>query len=145
MKLRAIKRFLFLSREEKRIFFEAIRALLIMRWRLRRQGMEPLVQQITDLSAPGSCDPVIARRLARALSRAKRLLLNRPTCLEQALAGGLMLKRRAQPFVIHIGMQRDTASGKVGGHAWLQSGDIVLSGGAQSHQQFTAITEFRTP
>lgn len=48
-------------------------------------------------------------------------------CLTQALAGFLMLRRRRLPGVICLGVEKRNT---VRAHAWLRSGDAILTGEA---------------
>ena len=56
------------------------------------------------------------------------------TCLMQALAAHVLLRRRHYPTQLHIGVTRDE-KGKFLGHAWLESNGAVIIGGEALRQQ----------
>jgi hypothetical protein len=76
-----------------------------------------------------------------------------PSCLAQATAGQVMLRRRGQPGVVVIGLRPPTAASPVaefptgedrdrwGAHAWLMGSAGALTGGPAA-EGFTAINVF---
>jgi hypothetical protein len=59
------------------------------------------------------------------------------TCLTQALAAHVLLGRMGQHTDLRIGVKRD-ATGKFGGHAWLERDGVVLIGGS-CHTSYAAM------
>ena len=51
----------------------------------------------------------------------------RPTCLTQALAAELLLRRAGHPAAIHVGVAK-TSSGRLAAHAWIEAYGRVLLG-----------------
>jgi hypothetical protein len=76
-----------------------------------------------------------------AISTAAGHLPWRSTCLVQAIAGRWMLRRRSIPSTLCIGVDRG-AIARLEAHAWLRSGNFVLTGAA-SAERFKTIAEFR--
>jgi hypothetical protein len=72
-------------------------------------------------------DPLLADRVARAITRASRVVPG-ATCLTQALAAQVLLERHGLPTRLHIGVVRDGGQA-VRGHAWVESGGKVVMGG----------------
>jgi hypothetical protein len=67
-----------------------------------------------------------ARDVAAAVADASRLLPGTSSCLAQALAARLLLRREGLPVEIRIGVGR-TPPGGLKAHAWVESdGEIVL-------------------
>ena len=63
-------------------------------------------------------------------------------CLPQAMAAQWMLKRRHIAGTLYLGVAKDeTKPEKLAAHAWLRSGDVLLTGGA-GHRQFTVVATF---
>jgi hypothetical protein len=92
-------------------------------------------------------------RVAIAVDRACRMLPFNPTCLAQATAGQVMLRRRGEPGAVVIGLRpmaspteysrpnsRGTSDWKA--HAWLMGSSGALTGGPAA-AGFTASTAFR--
>ncbi len=64
------------------------------------------------------------------------------TCLAQALAGAQMLRRRniASALTLGVALTPDKET-HMEAHAWLQHGDVLLTGGG-GHRRFTPISTF---
>jgi hypothetical protein len=71
-------------------------------------------------------DPSLADRVARAVTRASRVIPG-ATCLPQALAAQVLLERHGLPTRLHIGVVRDGRQA-VQGHAWVESGGKIVMG-----------------
>ena len=69
------------------------------------------------------------RRIAWAVKYVGRHTPWQSNCLAQAIAGRFMLKRRRIAGTIYFGMIKDSV-GELEAHAWLRSGDIILTGGS---------------
>ncbi len=67
-----------------------------------------------------------AAKVARAVQRAACWIVG-STCLNQALTGWLMLKRRGIASVVRVGARRESAGG-MSMHAWLEVGGQPLIG-----------------
>jgi hypothetical protein len=61
------------------------------------------------------------------------------SCLTQALATELLLRRRGFPAVLRIGVA-EKQGGKVAAHAWIESDGRVLVGGNESPAHFTILS-----
>lgn len=90
-------------------------------------------------------DPIVLP-LARMVGQAVRSAAgNTPwesVCLPQAVAGQWMLKRRHIAGSLYLGVAKDaTAPEKLGAHAWLRCGNIILTG-REGHRQFTVVAVF---
>jgi len=77
--------------------------------------------------------------VAGAIRRASQLLPFEPTCLAQAGAGQMMLRRRHHPGVVVIGLRRGEADWDA--HAWLLGHAGALTGGPAA-RGFTPTTVF---
>ncbi len=90
--------------------------------------------QITD----GPTEPV-ALAVARAVGSGTRRLPMHSTCLMQALAARMMLRRRRVPSVLVVGVR--SRDGRPGAHAWLIAGGGAVCGG-QEAADFRPIAAF---
>jgi hypothetical protein len=79
-------------------------------------------------SVPGTLDPSVPERVARAVVRASRVVPD-ATCLTQALAAQVLLERHGLPTRLHIGVVRDSGHA-VRAHAWVESRGVTVIGGA---------------
>ena len=76
------------------------------------------------------------RKLTWALRATGRRLPWRCMCLEQAVAGRLMLRRRGIPYTLYLGTDRKD-DGLVA-HAWLRTGDYIVTG-AEGRERFVVM------
>ena len=85
-------------------------------------------------------------RVAGAIRRGSRRLPWEPTCLAQATAGQIMLRRRGEPGVVVIGLRPVQVDGVTDwqAHAWLLGRQGALTGGPAA-TGFTATTVFIQP
>lgn len=92
--------------------------------------------------SPADDDPrsETLRRVGWALHAVSRRAPWRSLCLEQGLAGKMMLRRRDLPNTLYLGVARDTAA-QVRAHAWLRSGRLYVSG-AEGRERFTVVSTF---
>lgn len=84
-------------------------------------------------------DAAHAARIGWAVNAAARRLPWTTTCLMQAIAAAILMRARGLPATLHLGVAR--ADGIATAHAWLQCGELVLTG-ADEHQQFTELACF---
>lgn len=95
---------------------------------------------------PQRADSRLERVVAIAVHRAAARLPWKPTCLAEATAGQMMLRRRGRSGVVVIGLCPDMATddGRWGAHAWLLGRAGCLTGGPAA-RGFTATTVFEAP
>ncbi len=81
-------------------------------------------------------------RVGSAVARASRRLPFEASCLAQATAGQVMLRRRREPGVVVVGLRPSVESeADWGAHAWLLGRRGALTGGPAA-AGFTATTAF---
>lgn len=118
-----------LSARERRLAVEALLLLLTARGVLRTlpAGVSgPALRRAASapVASGALADPRIADEVAFAIERAARRL-DAATCLERALVGWLMLRRRGIGAEVRFGARR--ASAGLAAHAWLEvAGRTVL-------------------
>lgn len=96
-----------------------------------------------NVESPAANTPELTdrvRQIGWALRTAARHLSWNCRCLAQALAGRWMLKRRGIPSTVYLGVGRGRREW-LDAHAWLRSGEVVLTGGA-GRQRFKTIGVF---
>jgi hypothetical protein len=116
-----------LSWVERAVLAEAVVCLAIARAAVRVLpfGMiaPRLGQRMTESPADAPSTRA-ARRVAWAIGAAARRTPWRSKCLEQGIAGKMMLRRRRVPSTLYLGVARPLET-----HAWLRVGtDTVLGG-----------------
>jgi len=78
--------------------------------------------------------------IAGAMQRASRHLPWKCTCLVQALAGKVMLRRRGLPSTLYLGVAKN-GDGNLCAHAWLRCGNFILTGQEEA-TRFTVVSTF---
>jgi len=68
----------------------------------------------------------VAREIQYAVESAARHLPWKPVCFPQAVAAQWMLRRRAVPSTLYLGI--DPAEG-YDAHAWVRAGTVMVTGG----------------
>ena len=77
-----------------------------------------------------------------SLQAASRRLPWRCACLEQGIAGKMMLRRRRIASTLYLGVARaDDDVREVTAHAWLRSGPLLITGAA-GHDRYTVVSSF---
>jgi hypothetical protein len=85
---------------------------------------------------------VHARMVGRAVRSAARYTPWESLCLPQAIAAQWMLKRRHVAGTVYLGVAKDkTKPEKLSAHAWVRTGDLILTGD-KGHRQFTVVATF---
>jgi hypothetical protein len=123
-----IRKFAGYSALERRLVVKAWFTLIVVRvllWVVPYRWIEARV--MAPPSAPAVTVP--PTDIARAVTRAAKLVPF-ATCLTQALAGGLLIRRAGSRAVIHFGVARGDAGFKA--HAWLESDGGILIGGHEA-------------
>ena len=105
-------------------------------------GVPPQWAQETQHAVPVRSADLDEERVRRAIRRASERLPWTPSCLAQAAAGQIMLRRRGKPGVVVIGLR--PADGEWDAHAWLLGERGALTGGLAS-DGFTPTTVFEVP
>ncbi len=131
------------------VFGAAQRWVPMPRWArvLGRAGEVPDAwrgQRIERLMArPGS---PVERQVMVAVQRAARALPWSPTCLAEAAAGQVLLRRAGAAGVVVIGLRRTdpSVSAAWDAHAWLLGAQGALTGGPAA-SGFTATTVYEVP
>lgn len=108
----------------------ATRAVPIQRWSRVLGDPVPVPEHWSDGPSPAQ-PPTPASpeeyRVARSIARASRLLPWTPSCLDQALAAQVLLRRAGAPGLVVIGVRRADEGSET--HAWVVGQAGPLTGG----------------
>jgi hypothetical protein len=101
------------------------------------------LKQGEDLAAPDGVLAEKAVRIGWAVRATAQRQIWDSTCLSQAVAGAVLLRRRGIHSTFYLGVAKGLASTKeMSAHAWLRCGAIILTGAA-GHERFTVISSFK--
>lgn len=109
-------------------------AVLIIMWFVRLSlwcfGYKRLRQLLSGLASGGCEAPsALLRRVGATVAIVSRAV-PRATCLVQALTAQIVLGIRHHPSEIIIGIDAERVADFASAHAWLMSGDVVVTGGS---------------
>lgn len=136
------------NRAEKRLIVEALIllglariGLLLLPFRVLARSIGNPVKEEHQTSPPPA-DLKSARMIGEAVRAAAKYTPWESVCLPQAVAAKWMLKRRDIPGVLYLGVMKDhTKPEKLAAHAWIKSGNVILTG-AKGHRQYTVVSRF---
>lgn len=130
-----------LSMDQRRALALACALLLVARL---RHGGVPAPHILRDLrdGSRGARVTTEAARIGWAISVAARYVPWRADCLIQAMAATAWLRRRGLAGDFYLGVAKDE-TGALSAHAWLRSGDVVVTGACGA--AFAALIEPEAP
>lgn len=98
----------------------------------RQMGVTP--------EAPSDSNHVSVRDVGWAIEAVSRRVPWNANCLAQAIAATIMLRRRATNGTVYFGVTKNK-EGRCQAHAWLRSGDVIVTG-ANGMNKFTVVSTF---
>lgn len=111
-------------------------AALPFRWLAPYLGQQQRESPTTDVPDPHEH----VRRISRAVATMSWHAPWQSTCLAQAMAAKMMLRRRGIYSTLYLGVAKDGEEGLVA-HAWLRSGTTILTG-EPGWERFTVVSTF---
>jgi len=120
-----------ISLKEVGLFAEAWICLAIARLMLVFMPFKRIVPFLKRKKANRRADHVRLGMIQLAIARACVRSPWRTKCFEQALAAKMMLNRRGIESTVSFGLRKASAGDAIEAHAWLQSGDFVVTGWQQ--------------
>jgi len=137
------------SKAEKVLFFEAFLWLGLSRLALKLSSFKKLISALgcypADANAVSNEPPPTqegACQVGWAVRAAARHTPWQSRCVVQAITVQKMLRRRAIAGIIFLGVAPDTDNpSRLKAHAWVRSGDTILTGAA-GYRRFTIVSTF---
>ena len=81
-----------------------------------------------------------AKSIAQAILSVSRHLPWECKCLNLAISGKMILRRKRIPNTLYLGVAKNK-DGNLIAHAWIRAGDIIILGGSNSHC-FEVVSKF---
>ena len=144
VRMNRLRRYLSLTAGDRRLLARAaflVGAIRIGLWLIPFQSMRRMLAWITH--SPGGQRPIArisSDRIAWAVRAAGRHV-PKATCLVQALAAQVLLRREGYPASFCIGVARSEEE-KVQAHAWVESEGKVVVGGSEL-ERYTRLLALR--
>ncbi len=126
---RKLRRFLMMTRSERRLLFEAAAFLALARMAILVVPFPRLARRFERPVAAANGDGATIAAVRRAVETAARHVPWNAVCLPQAMAAKAMLARRGYGSALHLGAARRDGQ-RLTAHAWLVSGGEVVVGEA---------------
>ncbi len=138
-------RFMRLPRARRRMLLEAVLwlgaarlAVVILPFKWIALHLGEHMAQSPEVRREGKDE--LAYEVSWAVRTASRNLPWQCKCLVQAMAAKWMLKRRGAHTTLYLGLAKD-GKHNLCAHAWLRSGDAILTG-VRGHKRFTVVSTF---
>lgn len=132
---------------DRALLAEAVTCLALARGAVRCLPFRRIAVRLGDhMEETGLTDEPeqarVGRRVGWAIAAVSARAPWRCQCLEQALAGKAMLRRRRIPNTMYLGAARAAGEGRpVEAHAWLRAGTLHVTGGA-SVERYVVLSTF---
>ena len=129
-----------LDTDRRRLIVEAAALVGVIRVGLRLTPFANLRRALDACSKRAlTADDVSPSAIAWAVGAVGRRYRARPTCLVEALAADIMLRRRQYPSVLHLGVRKmDNRSRPLDGHAWVECEGSIVVGDLDNLEEYAA-------
>jgi hypothetical protein len=125
--------------DDRRRLLVALPVVAVVRtalWVLPFGTLRSAIERLVRSRSPKEASPDASDRIAWSVGSAARVV-PRATCLTQALAGELLLRRAGYPAEVRIGVAK-SSTGKLEAHAWVESDGRIVIGDHDLHR-FTTL------
>lgn len=138
-----IKKYLRISVEERRLFWQSVWYLFIAWYKTRFRHPKKYLKKIglegSLAPEPNLQDIAYGLLLKNAVRRAVKATPFKTKCLQQAMAGKILLNKQGVPSTIYFGVSKKDQNLKA--HAWLKVGDVFITG-ERGHKEFVLVSFF---
>ncbi len=140
--VKAVKSFIRIPLKEKKTVIEVVtlllygRILLLLPYRCMKQYFG----NYNEIDTHTSINLRELRCISIMIQKLGNIVPWKCTCLVNAIAAKIMLKRRNIPATIYFGMAKDSDK-KIVAHAWVKCGDIYVTG-EHIEYEFKAVGHF---
>jgi hypothetical protein len=126
----------------KAFFWLGLMRLAILLLPFRRVARMIGLHQGENSAVPDLAQAEEAERVGWAIRAAAKRTPWDSACLAQALSGSILLRRKAIPATVYLGVAKEKdMPEQVAAHAWLRCGENILTGGGV-HERFSVISTF---
>lgn len=100
-----------------------------------------MMQYKRKIQKPVENEQMILEQIQMSIARACARSPWRTKCFEQALTAKMMTRRRGLESVTYFGVKKSEDSEKIDAHAWVKSGEFVITGW-QKTDDYTVVAVF---
>lgn len=146
MKAGKLKTFIALPLRDKLFFLDAVLLLSISKMVVLTLPFKKVAPYLGKVNSPidnrlDSLQTAKAERVKLFVQMAAGNVPFKSVCLDQAMAGMLLLRRFKIPSNLCLGVKRNDKEQKLDAHAWIECGGRILIGGQRS-LQYTKVAHF---
>lgn len=143
--MKAIRKFVFLSGREKKLFCQSFLFVAAIRLSLWIFPFRTLTRRLArfgrnEASAP-QIDWSVINDVTRAVGVCSRFV-PQATCLTQALATQTLLRIKRQNCDLKIGVDKD-ANNRLTAHAWIEVNGKIVIGKLPGHKRYKVLNQIR--
>lgn len=140
-----LKRFARLAPSDRRLFLASLVSLALVKFALRVTSMRTVRARVLWVAHafPRTQSPLSLPKLTWAIETASSYVPD-ATCLPQALVAEGLLVRHGLPARVRLGATREEGR-DLTGHAWVESGQVVVVGGPDAGERFTGVVTLEGP
>ena len=133
-----ISRFNALDGVDKWLLMRAVGWLAVARVMMLAMSFKHLAARlsVSEDSAGREADPEVLSKVSWAVAAAANNVPWRSDCFPQTIAASKMLQKYGYESTIHLGVER-VGDDELAGHAWLTSGDEVVTGRGVDLSKYT--------
>jgi hypothetical protein len=135
-----ISRFSALDGADKVLLLRSVGWLAVARVMMLAMSFGRLAARMSasEDPVPQDADPEVLSRVSWAVAAAANNVPWRSDCFPQTIAARKLLKGYGYGSTIHIGVER-IGDDELAGHAWLTSGDVLVTGRGVDLTQYTEL------
>lgn len=138
--MRRLARFFRLSWQEQRLLLESVFFIVLATLAVGLLPFSKLQRWSSRRPSGAKMKSDLESQISWAIGSAGRLV-PASTCLAQALAAQVIMRRHGYDPVIRVGVCKGK-TGEFGAHAWVESGGKVVAGGSESLEKYDEILVF---
>ena len=133
-----ISRFIALDGVDKWLLMRAVGWLAVARVMMLAMSFKRLAARlsVSEDSAGREADPEVLSKVSWAVAAAANNVPWRSDCFPQTIAASKILQKYGYESTIHLGVER-VGDDELSGHAWLTSGDEVVTGRSVDLTRYT--------
>ena len=140
-----ISRFNALDGADKRLLLRAVGWLAVARVMMLAMSFQRLAARLSVSAdtAGREADPDVLSKVSWAVAAAANNVPWRSDCFPQTIAASKLLQKYGYGSTIHLGVER-VDDDALAGHAWLTSGDVLVTGRGVDLSRYTELHSLRT-
>ena len=131
------KKILHLKFSDVSLFIQCVFYLTLSKQKIKRSSFKEIVPTLGELNQEirkelSNSEYAIAEKIRLATMRASRFVPFRSVCMDQAMAGVILLKKHRIPCTLFLGVRKREEGNGLDAHAWVVCGDKIVLGGQKS-------------